>query len=246
MNNQNCKTDFQTTKPNDKLNAISILLFVLSIATLWGGLFLVSMLSSIDKVMTEDMWVFFIFLPIPISSIAFGFYLKRKGYKYLKNIIVGIIMTGLLCGYGSFTFIFASMYSHTDEPILNAERILDIDIPTHYRINTQDWTKGTQSSARGYIYYTSDIFFDDAAVEDFEKNLSSNSKWISNIPTDLIGITSVFCDVYASDYYIIYNKDTNEFNKTPSESGTYEFINILYSVERNAMRLVEYKIEYIK
>ena len=176
----------------------------------------------------------------------FGFYLKKKGYKYKKNVIVGFIMAALLCIYGSFTFIFANVYSHGNEPIVNAEQMLSIDIPEHSRINTQDWTKGTQSVPRGYIYSTSDIYFDDAAVEQFEKNISNDVKWISDIPNDMVGITSYFCDIQTSDYYIIYNKDTKEFNKLPSESGTYVFINILYNAESNTMNLVEYQIEYTK
>ncbi|MBQ2875799.1 MAG: hypothetical protein IJE25_02175, partial [Clostridia bacterium] len=196
--------------------------------------------------MTENMWIFFLFLPVPIASIVFGFYLKKKGYKYKKNVIVGIIMAALLCIYGSFTFIFSDIYSHSDEPIVNTEQMLNIDIPTHSRINTQDWTKGTQSVPRGYIYSTSDIYFDDTAVGQFEKNISNDAKWISDIPNDMVGITSYFCDIQTSDYYIIYNKDTGEFNKLPSSSGTYVFINVLYNAENNTMKLVEYQIEYTK
>jgi len=236
----------EAKKPKDKLKIISILLFVLSICTIWGALIGVAILSGINQAMTENMWVFFLFLPIPIASIVFGFYLTKKGYKYKKNVIVGVIMASLLCIYGSFTFIFSNIYFHSDEPILNAEQMLNIDIPTYSRINTQDWTKGTQSVPRGYIYSTSDIYFDDTAVEEFEKKLSSDTKWISDIPNDMVGIASYFCDIQTSDYYIIYNKDTGEFNKLPSESGTYVFINVLYSVESNTMKLVEYKIEYTK
>lgn len=155
-------------------------------------------------------------------------------------------MAAFLCIYGSFTFIFANIYSHGDEPILNVEQTLNIDIPEHSHINTQDWTKGTQSMPRGYIYFTSDIYFDDAAVEEFEKNLSNDTKWISDIPNDMVGITSYLCDMQTSDYYIIYNKDTKEFNKLPIESGMYVFINILYNEESNTMKLVEYQIEYTK
>ena len=36
----------------------------------------------------------------------YGFVLKAKGCKYKKNVIIGIIMTILLCIYGSFSFIF--------------------------------------------------------------------------------------------------------------------------------------------
>ncbi len=236
----------EAKKPKNILKTISILLFVLSICTLWGALLSVAMLSGSNQAMTENMWVFFLFLPLPIASIVFGFYLKKRGYKYKKNVTVGFIMAALLSIYGSFTFIFADVYSHGDEPILNAEQTLNIDIPEHSRINTQDWTKGTQSVPRGYIYSTSDIYFDDTAVEEFEKALSSDTKWLSDIPNDMVGITSYFCDIQTSGYYIIYNKDTGEFNQLPSESGTYVFINVLYNAESNTMRLVEYQIEYTK
>ncbi len=242
----NTPNKVEAKKPKDILKIISILLFVLSICTIWGALIGVAILSGINQAMTENMWVFFLFLPIPIASIVFGFYLKKKGYKYKKNVIVGVIMAALLCIYGSFTFIFANVYSHSDEPILNAEQMLNIDIPEHSRINTQDWTKGSQSIPRGYIYSTSDIYFDDASVKEFENNLSTDVKWISAIPNDMVGITSYFCDIQTSDYYIIYNKDTKEFNKLPSASGTYVFVNVLYNVESNTMKLVEYQIEYTK
>ena len=242
----NTPNKVEARKPKDKFKTISILLFVLSICTIWGALIGVAILSDINQAMTENMWVFFLFLPVPIASIVFGFYLKKKGYKYKKNVIVGVIMVALLCIYGSFTFIFSNIYSHSDEPIVNAEQMLNIDIPEHLHINTQDWTKGTQSVPRGYIYSTSDIYFDDTAVELFEKNISNDVKWISDIPSDMVGITSYFCDIQTSDYYIVYNKDTGEFNKLPSASGTYVFINVLYNAEKNTMKLVEYQIEYTK
>lgn len=240
------KVKVEVKKPKDVLKTISVLLCVLSICSIVGALVGVAVLSGINHATTENMWVFFLFTPIPVASIVFGFYLMKKGYKYKKNVIVGFIMATLLCIYGSFTFIFANVYSHSDEPILNAEQLLDIDIPTHSRINTQDWTKGTQSVPRGYIYSVSDIYFDESAVEEFEKNLPSDAKWMADIPSDMIGITSYFCDVQASDYYIIYNKDTEEFNKLPDESGTYVLINVLYNAKSNTMKLVEYQIEYTK
>lgn len=102
----NTPNKVEAKKPKDKLKIISILLFVLSICTIWGALIAVAILSGINQAMTENMWVFFLFLPIPIASVVFGFYLKKKGYKYKKNVVVGIIMAALLCIYGSFNFIF--------------------------------------------------------------------------------------------------------------------------------------------
>ena len=236
-----------TEKPmNNKWKVLSVILFVASLLSIFGALGLVSMVSSKNHLFVENMWLFFLLTPIPISSIVLGFVLKLKNYKYKKNIIVGIIMAALLCIYGSFSFIFANVYDHSDEPIVRAEQTIGINIPEHKQISTQDWTKGTQSVSRGYIYYTSDIYFENSAVADFEKQLAKYNKWLSSVSNDLIGITSPMNDYGIYDYVLVYNVDTAEYNALPNGSGKYRFINILYRLEENQMKIVEYDIDYVK
>lgn len=152
----------------------------------------------------------------------------------------------LLCIYGSFFFISANVYDHSDEQIVRAEQTTGIDIPEHKQISTQDWTKGTQSVSRGYIYYTSDIYFENSAVANFEKQLAKDDKWLSSVSNDLIGITSPMNDYGIYDFVLVYNVDTCEYNTLPNRNGKYRFINILYRLEENQMKIVEYDIEYVK
>ena len=91
---------------SNKWRTISIILFVASLLSIMGALALVGAVSNANGLFVENMWLFFLLTPIPITSIIFGFILKSKGYKYKKNIIVGFIMTFFLCVYGSFTFMF--------------------------------------------------------------------------------------------------------------------------------------------
>ena len=91
--------------PN-KWRTMSIILFVASLLSILGAEALVTTVSSINGLFVENMWLFFLLTPIPITSIIFGFILKVKGIKYKKNIIAGIIMLFFLCVYGSFAFIF--------------------------------------------------------------------------------------------------------------------------------------------
>lgn len=102
---QNPSKITETIIPN-KWQVISVILFVASLLSILGALALVGVISSVNNLFIENMWLFFLMTPIPITSTIFGFILKSKGYKYKKNIIVGIIMTFFLCIYGSFTFIF--------------------------------------------------------------------------------------------------------------------------------------------
>ena len=231
---------------HNRWKTLSSILFVASLLSIFGALGLVAVVSSENHLFVENMWLFFLLTPIPISSIILGFLLKSKNYKYKKNVIVGIIMVALLCIYGSFSFIFANIYDHSDEPILRAEQTIGIDIPEHKQISTQDWTKGTQSVSRGYIYYTSDIYFENSAVANFEKQLAKDVKWLSSVSNDLIGITSPMSDYGFYDYVLVYNADTAEYNTLPSNNGKYHFLNILYRLEENQMKIVEYDIDYVK
>ncbi len=193
------------------------------------------------------MWVFYLFIPIPIASIVFGFHLKKRGYRYKKNVIIGFIMAILLLIYGSFPFIFANEYSHDETLAKETEELLSIDIPEYYQIDTKDFSGYTQSSSYGHIYTVSNIYFDEAAVREFEWSLEDDAKWLVYIPSSLSGITSHYCEVSgAENYYIVYNTDTAEFNKLPDESGEFTFINVIYNTESNTMKIVKYKREYMK
>jgi len=234
--------------PKNRLETISNLLLAFSIASIFLGLFSTCLPLLFNKMLMipDVMWMSFLFLPIPIASILFGFYLRKNGYKYKPNVLIGLIMAIFLCFMGSTSFFSSNPYSHSDEAISKAEEMMGIDIPPHLRINTMDWTKSTQHNLRGYVYSTSDIYFESHAVEEFERNLPNDLKWISSIPNELVGIISTECEISSGDYYIIYNTDTGEFNTLPSKSGTYKFINLLYDTEKNTMKLIEYQIEYSK
>ena len=92
-------------KPNRKgsLTAISIILFVLSIASIWIALIVAAAMSWWDPYLfPHNLRIFLAFLLIPVGSIVFGVVTQRKGYAYKKNIVVGIIMAALLLVYGLF------------------------------------------------------------------------------------------------------------------------------------------------
>ena len=226
---------------NNRWKTLSIILFVASLLSIIGALTLVGVVSSKNNLFVENTWLFFLFIPIPIASIVFGVILKYK-----KNIIVGIIMLVLLCIYGSFSFVFANIYEHSDEPIIEIEQTLGIDLPTHKQITTQDWTKGAQSTSGGYIYSSSDIYFEKRQVEEFENQIATDERWLSAMPNELMGIASPFGDTGMYDYALIYNMDTSQYNESPQNSGTFRFINILYNAQHCQMKIIEYDIYYIK
>lgn len=236
--------------PEARLKTVSNLLFILSIATIFFALAALAIMSqkSYPFHMVRNMWVFYLFIPIPIASIVFGFHLKKRGYRYKKNVIIGFIMSILLLIYGSFSFIFANEYSNDETLAKETEELLLIDLPEYYRIDTKDFSGHTQSSSYGHIYTVSIIYFDEDAVREFEASLEDDAKWLSYIPSSLSGITSYYCEDSGGEnyYYVVYNVDTGEFGKLPDGSGEYIFINVIYNTESNIMQIVKYKREYMK
>ncbi len=231
--------------PAGKWKVWSLILFIGSLLSIFGAIFLVGTVSEANHHFNENMWLFFLLTPIPIASIILGFCLRKRGYKYKKNIVAGIIMTVILCIYGSFTFIFDDTYLHSDVPVAKLEQYTAIDIPDYEQINTLDWTQGTQDLSRGYIYLTSDVYFNFQNADQLENRIVRDDRWLSYLPNDLVGISSPVDSMSNYDYILIYNTDENSYNALPSKDGTYHFMSALYRAEDHRMNIVEYDIRFI-
>lgn len=239
------KERYVNTKASRRIRAVSISLFVFTILSLFLAVILMTILSSQRPMSTgtEFCWVFFCFTPITIASVIFGFRFRRK-----KNIIAGIIITVLLCAYGLFVFI-PDAYLHTDEPIVRAEQELNIDIPAHDSIDTMVYDDIVEGSDdRIMITSVSDIYFDSNSdsIISFTENISQDTRWIREIPNDMLGVLHYSYEHDTNCYHLIYNKTTKEFNTVPSESGKYEFIHIAYNISGEWMQINEYQVNYFK
>ncbi len=104
----------ETYSHKDKWYVVALVLFILSVFSFFGPMKIVEAVSENGMAEPKNMWVFFLFMPIPISSIILGLYLGNRGYKTKKNIIAGIIMTVIL-------FLFGMLYiTANNEPSMRA------------------------------------------------------------------------------------------------------------------------------
>ena len=243
------KSSPEKTVVNKKgMTTTQIVLNLLFVATFFSEFIamLIMMLIPGELTWQESCWTFYVAMPIPIASLIMGIIFKVKGYKCTKNIVVGVIFTLILGAFGSAPYMAEDIADHTDAAIINAEQIIGIDIPKAEGINTYYWTDEDQYEDTEYIHSSSDIWFEDNQVDEFEKALPSDERWISKIPNNLFGLSSAFTEIDIYDYIILYNADTNQFNTVPDENGRYYFYFIGYDCESNTMKIDEYEIEYIK
>ena len=227
-----------------KHKIFSGILIACSILSIIPALILVAIATGINGMFTDNMWIFFLFLPIPLASIALGVHLEAKKFKGKSNIVVGIVMASLLCIYGSFAFLFGDVYDNSGERVIVIEEKVGFDIPEYKRVVTQNY-KGAQSQNRIIIDYKTDIYFDNDVADELENQLKNGIEWIPQMPTDILALAPIFY-FQGADYFYLYNVNTEQINQKPSNSGEYSFILIGYYVEENQMSVIEYTLEFVK
>ncbi len=242
---------FKETKKYDKPRLIQggmLLLFILTIATIWISLYSTTLINKIIPQhgfdFVKNMWILWCWLPIPILSIILGFKYKRAGFKCTKNIVAGIIVSFILLIYGAFCLFptFSEDYKQIDA----YRNIIAANLPENGDLEIQDW--GTYFDEDKTEYTIINAYYDNENVESLEKSIENNEKWIlsEKIKSQLkIFIPStLFSDKDA--YYSIYNKTTNEYNTIPENSGDYEIYAMKYDKSNKCLEIHKFKYSYEK
>lgn len=244
-----------STKKATAYRTVSVILFILSLLSLHLAMISLSLLFErtgdiLNPIeMFNNLWIFFAFIPIPLSSIIFGIFLKKKKLKYAKNIVIGVIMTFLLTIFGLICLIPSAVSdtgSDSAELFNKAERIAGIDFPEYESISVIDERNGgTINAQRGDIKAITRVKFGTRQARSVYRALLYDKAWRGYVPTELVGITSSFCDNTKDVFILIYNNDTGEINSLPEKEGEYNYINILYFHNQSIMTIVDYDIKYI-
>lgn len=243
--NKRAKKQFLDSKTK-KLDIVSWVLVWGSALSVYIAPQIATALSEFNGKTVENMWVFFLFLPITIGSVIFGYKARLQKTKTTKNIVVGIIMTIIVFLFGMFCVFFNGQFDYDNTVIEKVESCVGVDIPEPSHVMTQDWTENTNGETLGGMYYSSDVTFSEIVAEDFEKQLALSEKWASDLPTEFRGLFPVMYSSADPDYYLLYNIDLKELNTVPAETGVYRFLAVIYSTESNSMRIIEYDVNYVK
>lgn len=135
-----------------------IALFILSLLSMFGALY-TNILVSKDNIL-KNMWVFWLWLPIPVASIVLGFIFIKKNIKCIKNIVAGFIVSFLLLIYGCFSFINFDIYNVNNSKnnvinIINENKNFILDSIKNDDIKSLNKVKGVKkiyvNRENGYI-----------------------------------------------------------------------------------------------
>lgn len=227
---------------NKKIKTFLLTMFILSLLSIFIPLITAgisahfSPLPDYPYTFPEYFWLFFVFIPLPLSSAILGIVFYIKKYKCKKNIIAGCIICALLSIYGSFTFIYKDYTIHDFGYVAWLEQTVNIDLPESgyisRAINIDDRT-----NSMAMVKFDNKTEISNAIVSD-----NRFSKDTGLIPSNLVdtyylNITSNY------HYFMIYDVTCDEANGVMNGLHTqHRFVFLAYNIDTNIL----FSLDFVK
>ncbi len=243
------KLDIKDYTPKKrKMNLYSVLLFVLSLLSVLVSVLCAFYACAIFDLELPPFWISFLFLPISLFSVYFGFSAKRKlGKRYVKNIVAGIIASVMLLLSGFHTFVFNEFYrvNDTEKYIQSIQEYTGIAIPEYESFDSFGYGDEGARYDNCILYKCSYFGLRPDKSNNFEETLINDSRWIEKIPSELEDLILTDGE-FTYHYLLMCNVDTGQINALPEKSGKYKIIVIFYDVQADKMLVLDYDVEYVK
>ena len=223
-------------------------LFILTIGSLWGALWLYSVIDELNPQhgfnFLKNTWIFWCWLPIPITSIVLGYKYKNKGINCTKNIVGGFIIVFLLLIYGSFCLM--PTFSEDYSKINDYRNYIDANIPSNGELEIHYWENYFDDDKKEYSIIN--VYYDKEDVSNLVSSIENSKNWIlsTKIKSELKILLPSEFRAKEDLYYSVYNKTTNEYNVIPEESGIYEIYAMSYDKNKKELIIHKYKLLYNK
>ena len=223
-------------------------LFILTIGSLWGALWLYSVIDELNPQhgfnFLKNTWIFWCWLPIPITSIVLGYKYKNKGINCTKNIVGGFIIVFLLLIYGSFCLM--PTFSEDYSKINDYRNYIDANIPSNGELEIHYWGNYFDDDKKEYSIIN--VYYDKEDVSNLVSSIENSKNWIlsTKIKSELKILLPSEFRAKEDLYYSVYNKTTNEYNVIPEESGIYEIYAMSYDKNKKELIIHKYKFMYNK
>lgn len=240
--------EIKKAKNTKLINTLMIILFIATLCCLWGAMWSVSLINEINPQhgfnFTKNTWVFWCWLPIPISSIILGFIYNGKGLKCTKNIVAGFIIGFLLLVYGAFSLF--PTFSEDYSKINDYKQYIDASIPSNGELEIQNWETYFDDDKTEYAIINA--YYDKEDVSILENSIEESNNWIlsTKLKSELKILLPTQFRSSGNVYYSIYNKTTNEYNTIPNESREYEIYSMYYDKSLKQLSIHKYKYNFNK
>lgn len=225
---------------NKKLKMAGSISFGLSIVSIFLA-FIGSLFSSLF--LTANIVPTLIISLIPVSSIAIGVFLLKRGEPCAKNIIAGVLTLFIVLSMIETNPVIIDDTMEEDAAAFteSIEKTLKIDIP-----ELEDVYFYAVKEGENYKELTASPSAETSAkIIEYAK--ANPDKFITSFPSEYIGLLPTFDRDNEFSVALLYNTTANEFNSLPEKDGTYDMIYVvLYEYEDGYayFKAIEYEIEY--
>lgn len=240
--------NFKNTDNTLSISYFMTFLFILTIGSLWGALWSYSLIDELNPQHTfnflKNTWIFWCWLPIPITSIVLGYKYKNKGINCTKNIVGGFIIVFLLLIYGSFCLM--PTFNEDYSKINDYKNYIDANIPSSGELEIHYWGNYFDDDKKEYSIIN--VYYDKEDVSDLVSSIENSKNWIlsTKIKSELKILLPSRFRAKEDLYYSVYNKTINEYNTIPNESGVYEIYAMRYDKTKKELTIHKYKLMYNK
>ncbi len=245
LNNEN----IEVVKPiatKSIMKFIKIVLNILTCLSIFIALIIFSIVNNKVEVINEmegmyyslkNIWIFYLFLPIPITNFVFGKYLKSNNYKYISNLILGSFFSIFLFIFGSMTFIRNRDFSTDKSYLYNIETMIEMDFPDDFSIITNSLSsKDLKHPDNIQLKYESVVRFNN------EIELDNMNSWQTSLNYNNFIPYIFFIQTTNYEYFMIYCIDTKEINPNTYHTKNNYYV-IAYDKENSNLLIYEYYIK---
>ncbi len=226
-----------------KKTLLSVLTIILSIASVFAVVIIDSVRSDyFEQLTSENLWISFLFLPVPILSVLYGIYQQKKGYRNIRNVVVGVCVFLALAVMGASSFLSSTEYYSDFSLLLNWEERLDMDFPDRGDILTAYPDYLLDSGVEGCNEKTT-VRFEEKDRVAFSDKVAGSERWLTEYPENLLPCFLNGDYDYNFDYHMLVNLDTGEVNTLPEKSGMYRFAYVKYMDADGILEIEDYYID---
>ncbi len=244
VDNRLGKEEYITLKDNTSIkrfiknrDKLLFILFILTIVVYLVSGYLVDYIIRVNHLYFDSYYKAYIynliFLPISILSFVLGIKFYKRGYKCVKNIVAGILVSiFLILPLINVSIInnyhHNSKYSELDKYKEN----INITLPSYGGLIDMTPKDSKYNIERDYI-----IYYTNEDTSYLDSQISTNDNWISYNDIKELDIPKSLTYTDAC----LFNKTSNEYNIVPNSEGEYEMYLMLYHKQAKTFELVVYK-----
>ena len=246
------KVQQELTKKEKVVKTLNIVTFVIAICSVII-VNIINKIFNIDATLENNLLIYGLIIVLPLLSIVMGIISNKKfNIKSVKNIVIGIVMSGICILFMGLSFVnhYVLKMGNDDKLKDKIENISSVELPEYYytlyhdKDNKNIIIEGKEYKINSYQVWS---FVKKNEVSNFEKELVNSSNWnnyseykdtfVLTENANMLLKSLGYDTTKQASYYLLINESESVLKV---EDGHYTFMS--YFTEGNYLLVVDFEI----